>query len=127
MFAALALVAAMGVFIFAALSILVASPPPEMARERHQQGNMMDFTHLPHGDITLTNVTVPACLIGQEGDLVRTDISISNGRIAGPQPIGCDMKGAMVFPAFVDMHTASGQRAISGRAARTRTAASWGR
>jgi cytosine deaminase len=66
---------------------------------------MMDFTQLPHGDVTLTNVTIPACLIGQEGDLVRTDISISGGRIAGPQPIAVDMKGAMVFPAFVDMHT----------------------
>lgn len=65
----------------------------------------MDFTHLPHGDVTLANVTVPACLIGQSGDLVTTDISISGGRIAGPQAIAVDMKGAMVFPAFVDMHT----------------------
>ncbi|WP_338273063.1 cytosine deaminase [Roseicyclus marinus] len=66
---------------------------------------MMDFTHLPHGDVTLANVTVPACLIGQTGDLVRTDISISGGRIGEPQAIAVDMQGAMVFPAFVDMHT----------------------
>jgi cytosine deaminase len=66
---------------------------------------MMDFNHLPHGDVTLANVTVPACLIGQEGDLVTTDLSISGGEIAAPQPIAVDMKGAMVFPAFVDMHT----------------------
>ncbi len=65
----------------------------------------MDFTHLPHGDVTLTNVTIPACLIGQTGDLVRTDISITGGRIGPPQAIAVDMQGAMVFPAFVDMHT----------------------
>ncbi|MDG3041592.1 cytosine deaminase [Roseicyclus marinus] len=65
----------------------------------------MDFTHLPHGDVTLANVTVPACLIGQTGDLVRTDISITGGRIGPPQAIAVDMQGAMVFPAFVDMHT----------------------
>ena len=76
----------------------------------------MDFTHLPHGDITLANVTVPACLLGREGDLVTTDVSISGGRIAGPQPIAVDMKGAMVFPAFVDMHTHLDKGHIWGRA-----------
>ena len=65
----------------------------------------MDFTHLPHGDVTLANVTVPACLVGQPGDLITTDISIAGGRIAEPQAFAVDMKGAMVFPAFVDMHT----------------------
>jgi cytosine deaminase len=66
---------------------------------------MMDFTKLPHGGVTLTNVTVPACLVGQEGDLVRTEISIEDGRIGKPQAVAVDMKGAIVFPAFVDMHT----------------------
>jgi len=66
---------------------------------------MMDFTTLPHGDITLANVTVPACLLGQEGDLIRTDLSISGGKIAAPQALAVDMGGAMVFPAFIDMHT----------------------
>ncbi|MDG4647171.1 cytosine deaminase [Roseibacterium sp. SDUM158017] len=65
----------------------------------------MDFTKLPHGGVTLTNVTVPACLAGLEGDLVRTEISIDDGRIGDPQPVAVDMGGAMVFPAFVDMHT----------------------
>jgi cytosine deaminase len=65
----------------------------------------MDFRTIPQGGVTLSNVTVPACLLGQEGDLVRTDISIAEGRIASPQPIAVDMGGAMVFPAFVDMHT----------------------
>lgn len=65
----------------------------------------MDFTSLPSGPITLTNVTVPACILGQPGDLIRTDISIEGGTIApsGGQPV--DMGGAMVLPAFVDMHT----------------------
>jgi cytosine deaminase len=66
---------------------------------------MMDFRSLPPGPVTLENVTVPACFLGQPGDLVRTDISIANGKIAEGQPIGIDMAGAMVLPAFVDMHT----------------------
>jgi cytosine/creatinine deaminase len=66
---------------------------------------MTDFLHLPHGPVTLTNVTVPACLLGQQGDLIRTEISIADGAISGPQPLAMDMGGAMVLPAFVDMHT----------------------
>lgn len=65
----------------------------------------MDFTTLPKGDVTLANVTVPACLLGEDGDLVRTDIGIAGGRIAAPGAISVDMKGAMVLPCFVDMHT----------------------
>ncbi|MBY6202697.1 cytosine deaminase [Maritalea mobilis] len=76
----------------------------------------MDFTALPKGDFTLANVTVPACLIGQEGDLVRTDLGVKNGMIAAPGAIAVDMKGAMVFPAFVDMHTHLDKGHIWGRA-----------
>jgi cytosine deaminase len=65
----------------------------------------MDFHRLPSGPVTLENVTVPACLLGRQGDLVRTNISLDAGRIAGEQAIGIDMQGAMVLPAFVDMHT----------------------
>ncbi|WP_102107066.1 cytosine deaminase [Oceaniglobus roseus] len=65
----------------------------------------MDFRALPSGPVTLENVTVPACLLDQPGDLVRTSISLAGGRIAGPQNIAIDMGGAMVLPAFVDMHT----------------------
>lgn len=65
----------------------------------------MPVRALPSGNLTLQNVTVPACLIGQEGDLIRTDLSIADGKIAEPQPIAVDMAGAMVFPTFVDMHT----------------------
>jgi cytosine deaminase len=65
----------------------------------------MDFRTIPQGGVTLANVTIPACLLGQEGDLIRTDISIADGVIAEPQAIAVDMGGAMAFPAFIDMHT----------------------
>jgi cytosine/creatinine deaminase len=66
---------------------------------------MMDFARLPPGPVTLENVTVPACLLGQPGDLVRTSLSLDGGRVvAGPFPV-VDMGGAMVLPAFTDMHT----------------------
>ena len=66
----------------------------------------MDFVTLPKAPrLTLTNLTAPACLIGQPGDLVRTDLTIEDDRIAEGQGAPLDMKGAMVFPAFIDMHT----------------------
>jgi cytosine/creatinine deaminase len=57
---------------------------------------MKDFRTLPDGPLRLENVTVPACLLGQEGDLVR--LSLGTGT-----PV--DLGGAMVLPAFTDMHT----------------------
>jgi cytosine/creatinine deaminase len=66
---------------------------------------MMDFRHLSAGPLTLANVTVPACLLGQPGDLIRTDISIAADLLSEPQAMAVDMGGAMVLPAFVDMHT----------------------
>ncbi|MEM7524912.1 MAG: cytosine deaminase [Pseudomonadota bacterium] len=60
---------------------------------------------LPDGPITLANVTVPACLTGAAGDLIRTDVSLSDGRFAGAQATVVDMGGAMALPSFVDMHT----------------------
>ena len=65
---------------------------------------MTDFMTLPHGPVTLENVTVPACCLGRQGDLIRTSLSLAHGRIAGEQAIGIDMRGAMVLPAFIDMH-----------------------
>ncbi|MES2666036.1 MAG: cytosine deaminase [Pseudomonadota bacterium] len=59
----------------------------------------MDFKTLPPGPVTLGDVTVPACLLGQPGDLVRTSLPIGGGGAV------IDMGGAMVLPAFVDMHT----------------------
>jgi cytosine deaminase len=76
----------------------------------------MDFRSLPPGPVTLTDVTVPACLLGQPGDLIRTEISIAEGRLADPQPIAVDMGGALVLPAFTDMHTHLDKGHISPRA-----------
>ncbi|MCU0855662.1 MAG: cytosine deaminase [Rhodobacteraceae bacterium] len=66
---------------------------------------MTDFRTLPAGPVTLTNLTVPACLLGQPGSLVRTSLSIDGGRLSDGRFAEVDMKGAMVFPCFVDMHT----------------------
>ncbi|MCU0912729.1 MAG: cytosine deaminase [Rhodobacteraceae bacterium] len=76
----------------------------------------MDFRSLPPGPVTLTDVTVPACLLGKPGDLIRTEISIAEGRLADPQPIAVDMGGALVLPAFTDMHTHLDKGHISPRA-----------
>ena len=65
----------------------------------------MDFRHLPDGDLTLANVTVPGCLVGQDADLVLMSLGVQNGQISAPTGPSVDMGGAMVFPCFVDMHT----------------------
>ncbi|WP_424971475.1 cytosine deaminase [Dinoroseobacter sp. S76] len=66
----------------------------------------MDYRALPSGAYTLSNVHVPACLLGQDGDLVLTEISIdAQGALSEPQPIAIDMEGALVLPCFTDMHT----------------------
>ena len=66
---------------------------------------MTDFRTLPDGPLTLANVSVPACLLGEPGDLVRRDVAIRDGRIAEGGGARVDMGGAMLLPAFVDMHT----------------------
>jgi len=66
---------------------------------------MTGFRTLPQGAFTLGNVTVPGCLVGAEDSLVSRDIGIRDGKIAPPQGEHVDLRGAMVFPAFVDMHT----------------------
>lgn len=65
----------------------------------------MDFKTLPPGPLRLANVTVPASLVGQPGDLIRTSITIEGGRITDRPAPGVEMGGAMVLPCFVDMHT----------------------
>jgi cytosine deaminase len=77
---------------------------------------MTDFRTLPEGPVTLTNVTVPACLVGQSGSLVRASLSIADGRITDGRFAEVDMAGAMVFPCFVDMHTHLDKGHIWGRA-----------
>ncbi|MGB3553427.1 MAG: cytosine deaminase, partial [Jannaschia sp.] len=65
----------------------------------------MDFRTLPDGPLTLADVTVPAHLLGQPGDLIRTDLHIADGLLSGTPGERVKMAGAMVLPAFVDMHT----------------------
>ena len=65
----------------------------------------MAFCALPSGPLTLKNVTVPACFLGKPGNLITTDIGIDAGQISAPVGEVVDMAGAMVLPAFVDMHT----------------------
>jgi hypothetical protein len=81
----------------------------QMARKCPEPGGMMDFTHLPHGDVTLANVTVPACLIGQTGDLVHDRHLDQRGPDRPPQAIAVDMQGAMVFPGLRRHAHPSGQ------------------
>lgn len=76
----------------------------------------MDFRSLPAQPFTLANVTVPGCLLGGETELVTTDIGIADGVIAEPVGERVDMGRAMVFPAFVDMHTHLDKGHIWGRA-----------
>ena len=65
----------------------------------------MDFATLPNGPVTLQNVTIPACLLGQPGDLIRASLSVADGKITAAPGALVDMKGAMVLPTFADMHT----------------------
>jgi cytosine deaminase len=69
---------------------------------------MTGFATLPAGPrLRLENATVPACLLGLQGDLVRTTLLIDGDRLGAgdPEAPGIDLKGAMVLPAFIDMHT----------------------
>lgn len=66
---------------------------------------MMDFKRLPDGPVRLENVTVPGVFLGRDDDLVVTDISLAGGAIAASGGTPVDMGRALVFPAFVDMHT----------------------
>jgi len=76
----------------------------------------MDFRVLPSGPVTLKNLTTPACLLGREGDLETLDLTLAEGRISDVTAPEVDMGGAMVFPAFVDMHTHLDKGHIWGRA-----------
>jgi cytosine deaminase len=71
---------------------------------------MSDFLSLPDAPrLRLDNLSWPACLTGGQGDLVRGTLTLAGGRIApndlNDGAVVVDMKGAMVLPAFVDMHT----------------------
>lgn len=69
---------------------------------------MTDFLTLPDTPVLrLENLTVPACLVGASGDTIRISLTLKGSRIVADDPAArpVDMKGAMVFPAFTDMHT----------------------
>jgi cytosine deaminase len=76
---------------------------------------MIDFRPLPPARrYRLANVSVPACLLGQSGDLIRHALVIDGARIAADPDTAdagvsdlptLDMGGALVLPCFVDMHT----------------------
>ena len=74
---------------------------------------MTDFLTLPTvtqsgaPGLRLANLTVPACLMGQPGDLMPLSLTIAGGRIIPDDPNAqtVDMKRAMVFPTFTDLHT----------------------
>ncbi len=65
----------------------------------------MDFRALPSGPVTLQNIHVPACYLDRPGDLIRTDLHLADGKIAETPGQPVDLAGALVLPAFVDMHT----------------------
>ncbi len=67
----------------------------------------MAFTQFPRtGAFTLTNLRAPACYAGGAGDLVPVSLTVRDGAIVeGEVAQAVDMGGAMVLPAFVDMHT----------------------
>ncbi len=76
----------------------------------------MDFRTLPAGPLRLDNVTVPGWLLGRPEDLVQTSLSLNGDRIAEGGGTPVDMGGAIVMPAFVDMHTHLDKGHIWGRA-----------
>ena len=76
-----------------------------------------DFVNLPDVPrLTLANLTAPACLVGAPGSLAPFDITIEGGRIVAEMGERVDMKGAMVFPAFIDLHTHLDKSQIWSRA-----------
>jgi cytosine/creatinine deaminase len=60
---------------------------------------------LPEGPVRLLNATVPAASLGLPGDTVRTDLSLDGGRIVASGGAEVDLRGRMVLPCFIDLHT----------------------
>ncbi len=77
-----------------------------------------DFVTLPDAArLTLANLTAPSCLVGAPGSLAPLDLTIEGGRIAaGTADERVDMRSAMVFPAFIDLHTHLDKSQIWSRA-----------
>ncbi len=71
---------------------------------------MTDFISLPAAPaLRLLNATVPGWLLGRTDSLLRTELAMAGGRLADPAALpeapAVDLRGAMVFPCFIDMHT----------------------
>ena len=68
---------------------------------------MNDFRTLPaSGPFRLENITIPACLLGQAGGLIRHALSVDAATLSDrPDVPAIDMGGALVLPCFIDMHT----------------------
>lgn len=61
---------------------------------------------LPSGPVTLDNLSIPGPLIGSISPMVTTSLTIADGVFSQtPAITRIDMKGQMVLPALVDMHT----------------------
>ncbi|MEM9319169.1 MAG: cytosine deaminase [Pseudomonadota bacterium] len=58
------------------------------------------------GAYRLANLSVPGCLVGATDSIVPIDLTIADGKLSdGPADQVIEMGRAMVFPAFIDMHT----------------------
>lgn len=78
---------------------------------------MTPFAALPPGPVRLDNLTVPGCLAGDTAPLVPLSLTLAGGRIVegNADATVMDLARAMVFPAFVDMHTHLDKGNISPR------------
>ncbi len=66
----------------------------------------MPLPTIPDGPVRLENLTVPGCLVGSRSSLKTISVTLDGVAIGEPGDApALDMKGAMVLPAFVDMHT----------------------
>ncbi len=67
---------------------------------------MSDFRALPAGGVRLTNLSVPACLLGKDGEFTSTSLGVADGLISDRDDLPViDMQGAILLPCFTDMHT----------------------
>ena len=67
----------------------------------------MDFLTLPEArPLRLTDLTAPGCLVGSDAETVPIALTLDGERLSEAPPAAeVSMRGAMVFPAFTDMHT----------------------
>ena len=66
---------------------------------------MKEFRSLPSGPLTLKNLRIPGCLVGQASDFVPKTVHIADGKISNTPGQMVDMAGKIALPCFTDMHT----------------------